>query len=87
MTSRLLLLAEFKVLAARDDELLLGFALLALETQGDFLRRLGLFKYRHHSQGRTLMNTRQNKNTKPLQLVFLPAQTRFLFFAGTATYL
>lgn len=42
MTGRLLLLAELEVLAASDDELLLGLTLLALEAKGDLLRRLGL---------------------------------------------
>ena len=42
VTSRLLLLAELEVLAACDDELLLGLALLALQPQGHLLRRLGL---------------------------------------------
>lgn len=42
MASRLLLLAELEVLATRDDELLLGLALLALKSKGYLLRGLGL---------------------------------------------
>lgn len=42
VTGRLLLLAELEVLAARDDELLLGLALLALEPKGHLFGGLGL---------------------------------------------
>lgn len=42
MTSRLLLLPELEVLAACDDELLLGLALLALQPKGHLLGGLGL---------------------------------------------
>lgn len=42
VTSRLLLLAELEVLAARDDQLLLGLALLALQPKGHLLGGLGL---------------------------------------------
>ena len=43
VTSRLLLLAELEVLAARDDKLLLGLALLALQPKGHLLGGLSLY--------------------------------------------
>ena len=42
MARPLLLLPELEVLGTLDDELLLGLALLALQTQGHFLGGLGL---------------------------------------------
>lgn len=42
VTGGLLLLAELEVLAACDDELLLGLALLALQPEGHLLGGLGL---------------------------------------------
>lgn len=45
VTGGLLLLAELEVLAAGDDELLLGFAFLALKPKGHLLGGLGL----HHN--------------------------------------
>lgn len=43
MTSGLLLLSELEVLAARDDELLLSLALLALQPKGHLFGGLGLY--------------------------------------------
>lgn len=78
MTSRLLLLAELEVLAASDDELLLGLALLALEAEGDLLRRLSLLNIMNVHNMQRAARSHTHRQTKKHQSHHITAHGSYL---------